>query len=783
LKFSYQWLAELAPGLDIDPAQLERLITMKTAECDGIEDFGAQFAKVVAAKVLTLAPLPKGKNRLVTIDAGDGSTPRVVCGAPNVREGMVTAWVPAGTALADKAIGRAVIEGVESEGMLASGAELGINRDQNGILDLQGIQPGQLLPRLKPDWIIEIDNKSLTHRPDLWGHYGMAREVAAITGHSLKDPVHMDVLTAAEPVVGVEIADYALCPRYSALFIENIRVEPSPLWLQARLESIGINPISNIVDITNYVLAELPQPMHAFDADKLQGGTIFVRPAKAGETLKALNGESYNLVPEDLVIADARGPVALAGVIGGLDTAISETTTRIVFESANFHAGSVRLTSARHRLRTDASIRFEKSLDPENTVRGLARAAELVKEVLPEARVKGGVSDRRVPRPASPPIALPVSFVVKKLGKDVTQQQVIEILTALEFGVGVTSPGLLSVSVPTWRSTKDISLKDDLVEEIGRMVGYGEIMPAAPLIASLVPPDNPMRQYVRTVRSQLAAQGFTEVYNYSFLEESDFKGFAIDARDFLQVRNPIAAGQTHLRSSLLPALFRNVMSNARHFEEFRLFEIGNEIHPASNELPREIPHAAAVLYSAHATEEDFFEMKRVVEALLCAARVHAVPPRVYEHPARIAEIEWHGSSVGRLAEFHPSLLQAEGLTGRAFFFDIDLAEAQRLHAAQTVQYTPTRKYPTSGFDLSIVADIRTPVLQIEDELRKLGGDRIATIYFVRQYSGRPLSEGQKSVSYHIEAGALDHTLTADEAGEVRNHMIEGMRELGYELRV
>ncbi|HEX4770058.1 MAG TPA: phenylalanine--tRNA ligase subunit beta [Bryobacteraceae bacterium] len=784
MKLSYQWLAELAPGLDIEPERLERLITMKTAECDGIEAYGAHFASVVAAKLVALEILPKSKNQLAVVDVGGGLHKRVVCGASNVRVGMLTAWVPPGTMLGSKMIGLALIDGVESEGMLASGAELGINRDHSGVLELSNIEPGQPLPRLKPDWIIEIDNKSLTHRPDLWGHYGMAREVAAITGRSLVDPVQMDVLTPAAPIIKVEIADYALCPRYSALLVERVRVEPSPLWLQARLESVGMNAISNIVDITNYVLAELPQPMHAFDADKLHGGTIFVRLAERGETLKALNGETYTLAAEDLVIADAAGPVALAGVIGGADTAISETTTRIVLESANFLAGSVRLTSARHRLRTDASMRFEKSLDPENTVRGLARAAALLQQIVPEARLHGGISDCRATRAAqTPPVALPVSFVVQKLGKNVTQQQIVSILTALQFGMSELSPGLLNVSIPAWRATKDISLKDDLVEEIGRMIGYGEITPAAPLIASVVPPANPLREYLRHVRFQLAAQGFTEVYNYSFLDESDFERFETSATDFLEVRNPIAAGQTHLRNSLLPGLFRNVVSNARHFEDFRLFEIGDEIHPAGTDLPREIPHAAGVLYSVHATEEDFFEMKRVVEAVLPGARAHAASAGVYEHPARVAEISWQSSAVGRVAEFHPSLLQEAGLIGRAFFFDIDLNETLRLAQAHTVQYKPLRKYPTSGFDLSIVAGLRTPVADIEDQLRRLGGDQIATIYFVRQYTGRPLAEGQKSVSYHLEVGSLDHTLTAEEAGEIRNRMIEGMRALGYELRV
>jgi phenylalanyl-tRNA synthetase beta chain len=783
MKFSYQWLSELVPGLAEDPAGLQRLITMKTAECEGIEPAGAHFAQVVAARVLSVHPLPKGKNKAVKIDAGDGREVSVVCGAQNVRPGLLAPWVPPGTTLDDKTIGRTVIEGVESEGMLASAAELGINRDHTGLLELTDIAPGQRLSGLVPDWIIEIDNKSLTHRPDLWGHYGMAREVAAITGQSLRDPVRSELLPQGAAPIGVEIEDHALCPRYSALRFETVEVKPSPLWLQARLEHIGLNPINNIVDVTNYVLAELPQPMHAFDADKLAGGTIFVRTARAGEKLAALNGETYTLHPADLVIADASGPIALAGVIGGADTAISETTKRVVLESANFQASSVRLTSARHKLRTDASMRFEKSLDPENTLRGLARAVELFQTVCPSIYPSGGVADTRAPLPHTAPIALPMNLVVRKLGKQIPQQQVTAILHALGFETLETTPGVLTVTVPTWRATKDISLKDDLVEEIGRMVGYDQITPTPPLLAAVVPPPNPVRHFLRNVRAQLVAQGFTEVYNYSFVNEAETAKFLLNIRDHIGVRNPIASELTHLRRSLLPGLFRNIVSNVRHFSQFRLFEIGGEIHPNSaNTLPDEIAHLAAALYDARADEQDFFELKRVAECLFPEARLSAAEALAYEHPARAAHIQWRGSTIGRLFELHPSLLEAEGIGGRAMLFDINLEVARKLAASRDLSYLPLRRYPTSDFDLSVVADSKTPVADIQDRLVGFAGSDLVAIDFIRQYDGPPLASGQKSVSYHLKVGALDHTMSTDEATEIRNRIIRGMQNAGFELR-
>jgi phenylalanyl-tRNA synthetase beta chain len=784
LKFSYQWLAGLVPDLKTGADELQRLITMKTAECEGIEPVGSHFASVVAARVLTVSPLAKGKNKSVSIDVGMTHPKQVVCGAPNVRPGILVPWVPPGTSLNGKPISTTVIEGVESEGMLASAAELGINRDHSGLLELAEGNPGLFLDGLAPDWIIEIDNKSLTHRPDLWGHYGMAREVAAFSHNSLRDPVDLAALPQSEAVIPVRVEDFTFCPRYSALLLENVQVATSPLWLQARLTNIGLNPINNIVDITNYVLAELPQPMHAFDADKLRGTAIIVRSARPGEKLAALNGETYELTPADLVIADEAGPIALAGVIGGAASAISESTTRVVLESANFQPGSVRLSSARHKLRTDASMRFEKSLDPENTIRGLARAAALLRQICPGIRMESGPSDQYQQPPLPKPIPLAVDFVCRKLGIDVSERQVTDILRALGFGVAPIAPGRLTVTIPTWRATKDISLKDDLVEEIGRMIGYGEITPAPPLVASVPPPQNPMRLYLRQVRRELADQGFTEVSNYSFVNQAEVARFSLDIADHIAIRNPIASELTHLRRSLLPGLFSNIINNVRHLEEFRIFEIGAEVHPIPDAgLPRQVTHGGAVLYSLHADEQDFFELKRVAECLFPNLRLQPTAPRPYEHPTRTAEMEWDQTVIGRIFELHPSLLRDAGVEGRAMFFDVDLEMTQQIEARKTIRYHPLRKYPTSGFDLSVVADLQLPVATIQDHLARLAGSALAQIEFVRQYAGPPLAEGQKSVSYHLEVGALDHTLTAEEAMEVRNRIIDGMQKLGFELRV
>jgi len=768
LKFSYNWLREYVESLDIPAPKLEALITMKTAECERIEPVGTLLAGACTARVDSVEPIRASHNVKARVDTGRYGEKTVVCGAPNCVPGLITAYVP---------IGKKVIQEVESDGMLASGAELGINRESSGIMELSG-PPGAAIPECVPDSIIEIDNKSITHRPDLWGHLGMAREVAAISRRHLLDPVHLDLLPhIGSSPVRITIEDFELCPRYSALTFENVTVGPSPLWLQYRLSAIGLNPINNIVDLTNYIMAELAQPMHAFDRDLLSGDTIFIRPARTGERIVALNEEEYGLNPANLVIADSTGPIAIAGVIGGLGSAISTKTRNIIFESANFQPTSVRRTSVDIKLRTDASMRFEKSQDPTNTVRALARAVELMRELSPGARIVGGLADEKKELPVAPEVELPVDWVNRKLGREVAPQEIRDILERLEFGVHETSPRVFQVTIPTWRATKDISLKDDLVEEVGRMVGYDSIEPRAPAVLDTVPPRYEARLFHREARAIFTAQGFTEVYNYSFVSEEVVQKFGLDAGQHVRVANPIASDQSLLRASLLPGIYLNLVENRKHFENFRLFEIGHEIHKQDDGLPREIPHLAAAIYNRDENQTELFELKRVAECLMPGAEARPSPGRSYEHPERVAELFWHGQAVGRLCELHPSLLG-----GRAAVLDLDLETIQQLRPADKV-YTPLRRYPSSQFDLSVIAGAPELVADLRAKIAGFAGELLESIEYVRQYSGPPLPEKSKSVSFRLTVGSPERTLSSDEVGEIRARIIDGMQRLDYELRV
>ena len=769
MKFSYNWIRELVEDLDYAPGPLEKLITMKTAECEGIERTGDLLERACAARVEAVEPIPDCHNVKAVVDAGRYGERTVVCGAPNCRPGLVTAYVP---------IGKKAIHGVESDGMLASGAELGINRDHSGVIELES-QVGAPVAGCLPDSIIEIDNKSITHRPDLWGHIGMAREVAAILGRKLRDPVKLDLLPSGPAAVRIRIEDLNLCPRYSALVFENVTVKPSPHWLQCRLTAIGLNPINNIVDMTNLVMAELPQPMHAFDADLLKGDTIFIRPARAGEPFRGLNEEQYALTPANVVIADAGGPIALGGVIGGLDSAISERTRRVVLESANFQAASIRRTSAAIKLRTDASMRFEKSQDPANTVRGLARAIELLRELSPGIRLVGGTADQKKDTAPPPPILLPLEWLQRKLGRSIEPAEVRRILESLEFGVVEPHPGVFSVAVPSWRATKDISLKDDLVEEVGRMVGYDSITPRAPLVPASVPPGNPERKYQHEARDIFVDEGFTEVYNYSFISEDAARAFGYDPGAHVRVANPIASDQALMRTSLLPGLWKNIVENSKRKDAFRLFEVGLEIHGRAEGLPNEVPHLVAAIYERQGDGvAGLFEIKRAAVCLMPGAEACPAEARPFEHPARAADIVWRGETVGRMFELHPRLLE----TGRAAILDLDLGLVRKLSAVEK-KYAPIRRYPSSAFDLSVVAGLRERAGKLESNLASFAGPLLESIEFVRQYSGAPLPEGVKSVSFRLTVGSPERTLSSEEVGEIRARIIEGMRGLGYELRV
>jgi phenylalanyl-tRNA synthetase beta chain len=423
-------------------------------------------------------------------------------------------------------------------------------------------------------------------------------------------------------------------------------------------------------------------------------------------------------------------------------------------------------------------MRFEKSQDPANTVRGIARAIELLIELSPGIRPLGGIADQKKDFIPRPPIDLPLDWLARKLGRAIDPSEVSRILQRLAFGVTEANRGVFTVTVPSWRATKDITIKDDLVEEVGRMVGYDSITPQAPLVPAAVPRENTERRFQHEARQVFADLGFTESYNYSFLSEETVRAFGFDPAAHIRVANPIASDQALMRASLLPGLWRNVTENLKHREAFRIFEIGLEIHKRSQSLPDEVPHLAAAIYERHGDGSPaLFEIRRAAECLLPGAQACPAPPRSFEHPARAADLLWRGETAGRFFELHPSLLEA----GRAAFLDLDLRVVERLAAADK-KYIPIRRYPSSAFDLSVICGLREQVGKLQ-QLIAHHASLLESIEYLRQYTGAPLKDGQKSVSFRITLSSPDRTLSSEEVSSVRDEIIAAMKLQGYELRV
>src|SRR5258707_4253010 len=419
--------------------------------------------------------------------------------------------------------------------------------------------------------------------------------------------------------------------------------------MQYRLNSLGVNPINNLVDVTNYALCDLGQAMHAYDAD-LVGDAIIVRAARKGESILALNGEKYSLSPEDIVIADAHKPVGIAGIIGGNDTAIRASTTRIVLEAASFPAAQVRKSSSRLKLRTDASMRFEKGQDPENTVRALARAVELLKQISPGSQAAPPI-DVYARKSTPHKIQLDIDWAARKLGRKLSTEEVINIFKSLVFGIEQLDPRKLFLTVPSWPATKDISIPEDLVEEIGRMVGYASIVPQAPAVLATPTPRTLQHQHHRAIRAAMVGQGFTEVSNYSFISDADTAMFDYSPDKLQQVANPIVADQKYLRPTLLPGIRPNLADNSRYFTDFRLFEIGTAYGKRADSAPVERTHLAAAIYGRETHGPNLLETKR--EAQYVASGCTVVPAKSQGktmHPELSAHVEVGGQRIGNLYE-------------------------------------------------------------------------------------------------------------------------------------
>jgi phenylalanyl-tRNA synthetase beta chain len=812
MKISKQWLEDFVDLKKVSPEELMEKLTMHTVEIEEIVDQASSLEHIVVGEILSVQDHPDAHSlRLCDVSIGKETLP-VVCGGSNLREGMKVAMGMVGAKVRWHGEGELVelkktkIRGEVSLGMICAAEEIGLGdmfkkKDEKEILDMTHLTEAPagtpLAEALGMDSVVlDVDNKSMTHRPDLWGHYGLARDIAAVFDLPLQAYEPADVVPGNTEEVTVKVEESELCPRYMGVMVDGIEVGPSPDWLKKRLASVGVNPINNIVDITNYVMLELGQPMHAFDAAAIADHHIIVRKAKNGEKIVTLGGDEHELTKDMLVIADKNRAVAIAGVKGGDDSGVQDSSTSIIFEAANFDATSVRRTSTAIGLRTDSSSRFEKSLDPNNVVLAMRKAIELTLELCPNAKVVSNIADVSSFDLSQGPIELDLEYMRARMGVAIETSYVVAVLTRIGFAVEEKNESTLRVTVPTWRATKDVAIQEDLIEEVARLYGYNNVPVTLP-VASIAPaPQDPLRMVSRTVRELLAFEhGYTEVYNYSFVSPEWLAKMGMDTDKHIELENPIAKDRPYLRRNLLPNMLMNVEENLHRYDALRLFEIGRiyekEKKGASTDTKGEsqLPLQDLCLGMVYAQKDvatPYFGASAVVRQL--ADRL-GVPISFKQekshaemmHPGRYAVIMSGIHDIGSIGELHPQTAGALGIPHRTALVQINLSMLQEVLIERNA-YTPLAQYPSVDRDIALVVDQTVQDEQLREHIFSVS-PLIESVRLFDVYQGEHIEKGKKSVAYHITYRNKEKTLTAEEVDVLQEEVLKRLdKKVGAEIR-
>ncbi len=788
MKYSYRILKELS-GTKKSAEQLAKLLMVHAFEVEGIEKFSLGIDGVIIGRVVALAQHPDAdKLRVAQVEVGKKDVRTIVCGAPNIAEGQKVAVALPGTKLpGGLEIKVAKLRGIESNGMICSAQELGLGDDHTGILVLSEDAPvGASFVKYASldDSIMEV--KILPDRgSDALAYQGLAREIAALDGHAphfgekVLKPVRIPSYNRAPKVI---IADKTGCPRYGGLFLRNVTVGESPLWLKVRLIVSGLRPINNIVDVTNYFMLLTGQPMHAFDADKISGA-ITVRRAKKNEKLLLLNGDAKKLSVDDLVIADAKRALALAGVMGGQSSAVTTETKNIFLEVANFDGPTIRRTKNRYALPTDASYRFERNLDPNLVGEALREAAALLPSLCGGKIF--GMRDVVARKALSWKIDLSLERVEHVLGTKLPLFEVVQHLALLGLKVKkVTNEKVLLVTVPTRRP--DLRDEWDLIEEIGRMHGYDHIAAAAPLLPLSASPRNPEKLFERMTKEYLAAAGFDELMTYSFYGEKEIAAARLPRELHLELENPLSPEQKYLRMALLPLHLRKIAENLRHFSTFDCFEWGKVF--AKDEKTKRPVEAASlslltVLPKKSERGEAFFTLKGKLSALLESLSIDETmlsvesPEKYFDmpiltmlHPTRSACYVFSGKAIGFIGEIHPEVLGRFGLDGRMAAGGFIASELMALRK-QEKTFIPLQKFPFALRDISLTFPSsngkKVTVGEVEALFREAGAPLLQHFELFDIYE----KGDEKSFAFHLSFGASDRTLASLEMDEVFNRMV------------
>ncbi len=813
MQVSLKWLSEYV-DLRLSPEELAHKLTRAGLAVDRIVRTGGDWgADIRVALVAAVDPHPNADRlRLATVHVSDDEQHRVVCGAPNLAVGQKIAFATVGARVRDGHSGKtsilkpAVIRGVESAGMVLSEYELGLSEDHEGILVLGEDAPlGTPLADVLGDVIFEL---SVTpNRPDWYSVLGIAREVAALTGETVREP-SLEYAESGEPIKGranVHINAPELCRRYIATVIEGIKLGPSPEWMQQRLIALGQRPINNVVDVTNYVMLEMGQPLHAFDYDTIDGHHIIVRRGQPGEEFTTLDREKRTLHEDVLVIADERGPVALAGVIGGLESEVTEKTVNVLLEAACFNGANVRRTSMALKARSEASTRFEKGLPPELAMAASKRATKLLVEVC-GGKAAAGAIDVYPGKQREERVEVTRERVGRVLGIDPPTSKVRAILTSLGFSARWVPPDRYVVRVPYWRG--DVRIPDDVIEEIGRVIGYDEI--PAQLLAGAIPDAiaQPRRELREDVRSLLAAAGMREVITYSLTTLEALS--RVVPREELAIYppyrmvNPITAEHEYLRPTLRASVLQSLAVNLRHekvevaiFETSRVYERA-ETHASADgrpfgeaAMPEEREAAVGVMSGRRrdrwgaASEEfvDFYDAKAYVESLFDGLSVdveYVASDEFGMMPGRTAAISVAGTRVGVIGQLHPDVAGAFDIEQPVYLFDLSI-DALLPHTGARPKMRAVSKFPAVEQDLALIVDDATPAGALLGTIEVTPLVREARIFDV--YRGDQIAGGKKSVAFAVAWQSGDHTLTDDDVAKAQRKLVERLRrEFGAELR-
>ncbi len=785
---SHRFIQEIS-GLKVSAEELGERLTFSGLEIDGIERKGALSDRIVVAEVVEKSPHPSRDTlSVVEVNFGAGAT-TVVCGAPNCPgPGGRVVLAMIGATIGDITLEPRKLGGVLSEGMLVSEEELGIGPDGDGILILNGITDAPLGTPIAKALDLEdaiLDVSITPNRPDALSHLGIAREGCLLFGAPFLPKAVAGAPKSAESVhslAKVEILDADLCPRYGAAVVTDVTWKPSPFSLRYRLFNLGLRPISNLVDATNLLMLEYGQPIHAFDLDCLAEHRIVVRRAKPGETMKTLDGQERLFVSDDLLICDGKGPVAIAGVMGGLDSGVTEKTRRVLIECAYFQPSSVRRTSKRLKLFTDAAYRFERGVDPLGVPKVLEASGGLI------AALAGGVEamDRIdcFPSPIAPKIVrFRPSRYTALIGTELPAAEMARILTGIGAEVGIES-GDLDVAVPTGRP--DIEREVDLIEEVARVRGFAEIQDTLPKL-SCIRPDRPRFESERRAKDLLSSLGLMESVSYSFVQRDMLKLLGMD-RDVVEIANPLSSERATMQTTLLVGLLENLKrAHARFLPGIRQFEVGRTFHHVGEELPMEVARAAALLFGPRPTwvgeterPYDFYDLKGILEAFVreyCGASptLAATEDVSYLHPKRACLVKVLDQDVGVIGELHPSILSKLKLERGAVAFEIEIFPLWTKKTRSAAPKLP--EFPPMTRDTAFVVAEHIDAETVRSTFRQALGSiaEFSSIYFIAPH--------QAEVYVSAVFRAQDRTLTDDEVDRAHNAAVsEVNRTLNAKVR-